>query len=555
MSYQVLYRKYRPQTFEDIVGQEYIVKTLQNAIKEHKLAHAYLFCGPRGTGKTSIARIFAKAINCTGENVPCETCENCKTFNEGSHPDIIELDAASNNQIDNIRDLVNKTYLSPMMGKYKIYIIDEVHMLSSNAFSVFLKTIEEPPANVIFILATTEPQKVINTVISRCQRFNFHKISKNAMLERLKLIMEKEGYPYEEEALKLIIDLSDGGMRDVLSLLEQALAYGAYDLKTKDVQKVFGVLSKEEMVALVKALLEHNVEGALNLLEHYYEEGADLEKLLKDLIVVYKDILYLKNDAADLLEILSKEEAQELSQAFDTTSLLEAIDVLFDTLKNAKLTKEEIYPYIDVALIKLSNIEKDRSAKKSEEKKEVIIKEAAPVKVVQEEIKEEESKNENEIEERPLNIIEKPLEFYLAILKKATREEKQSDQVIYERIADLQNDLRYRLYYEALKDSEIFADDQEAIIFCFKSELLARQLNDSAFNKELYFFFKNEFKIDKMLYAIDNITKAKLIEMYRHLKDYDLDNYHVEKYEEERSDSFEDKLRDFFGADKVKVED
>ena len=554
MSYQVLYRKYRPQTFEDVVGQEYIVQTLRNAISEDKLAHAYLFCGPRGTGKTSIARIFAKAVNCTGKNVPCETCENCKSFNEGNHPDIVELDAASNNTIENIRDLVAKAYLSPMMGKYKVYIIDEVHMLSDKAFNVFLKTIEEPPSNVIFILATTEPQKVINTVVSRCQRFNFHKISKEAMLKRLKEIMEKEGYYYEEEALRLIIDLSDGGMRDVLSLLEQALAYGDYKLKLDDVQKIFGVLRKEEKIALLNDILNHDANAALQKVERYYSEGADLEKLIKDLIIVYKDILYAKNKAFDLLEVLEKNEAQKTAGALDGQKLIRDIDVLFDSLKNAKMTKEEVYPYLQVAIIKLSAGSKEKPEVKVEE---IIV----PAKEVPLEKKSESIKEEKKIEEESqkaeplITSIQKSDEFYLAILQKATRDEKHKDQIIYERLVDLENDIEHRRYFEALKDSEIFADDEDAIIFSFKSELLAKQFNDSELNKDLYFFVRDEFKIDKMLYGIDESTKIRLIDMYRHIKDYDLSSYKVERYSKEGGISFENKLKTFFGNDKVKVEE
>ena len=221
MAYQALYRKYRPKNFDEVVGQEHIIQTLNNAIYQNKIAHAYLFCGPRGTGKTTTAKIFAKMLNCENENKPCEECENCKMASQSSHPDIIEIDAASNNGVEEVRNLIDKVKYAPLSGKYKIYIIDEVHMMSTSAFNALLKTIEEPPAHVIFIFATTEPNKVLSTIISRCQRFDFSKVSQKDIEKRLKIVCKKENIEIEEEAISLIAQLSDGGMRDSLSILDQ----------------------------------------------------------------------------------------------------------------------------------------------------------------------------------------------------------------------------------------------------------------------------------------------------------------------------------------------
>ena len=276
MEYLAFYRKYRPKKFDEVVGQQYIIKTLKNVIKTNNISHSYMFVGPRGTGKTSVAKIFAKTINCKNpiDGVSCETCENCKLTNNNENVDIIEMDAASNNGVDEIREIKNHVSLMPTFSKYKIYIIDEVHMLSTGAFNALLKTLEEPPKHVIFILATTDFQKVPLTIKSRCQIFEFKPIFKQNIIERLKEISEKENIKIESQALTLIADTAKGGLRDAISLFDQLSTYTNKNIKYNDVIELSGRISQKETEELLKLIINQNYEC-------FFQKIDDLENKSK----------------------------------------------------------------------------------------------------------------------------------------------------------------------------------------------------------------------------------------------------------------------------------
>ncbi len=302
MSYQALYRKYRPSTLNDVIGQDVVIQILKNALLNNKVCHAYMFSGPRGIGKTSIAKLLAKAVNCTNleDGDACGKCENCVSINEGSCPDIIEIDAASNNGVDEIREIKNKVNLVPNQLKYKVYIIDEVHMLSIGAFNALLKTLEEPPEHVIFILATTDLHKVPTTIISRCQCFEFHRISNVNIVNRLKYICEAENIRIEDNVLEMIANLSDGGLRDAVGMLDKLNAYSNSSITIDDFEKVNGIVSKEQKIQFLNYIQASDIYNTINFLDSIYDNGKDFVLFVQDLLYLCKDLIvnyYINNDS------------------------------------------------------------------------------------------------------------------------------------------------------------------------------------------------------------------------------------------------------------------
>ena len=355
MAYKALYRTYRPSTFEEVAGQQHIVKTLKNALKTNKIAHAYLFAGPRGTGKTTMAKLLAKALNCDeGIGCQCNECKNCKAIIDGSHPDVLEIDAASNRGINEIKDLIEKVKYACILGRYKVYIIDEVHMMTTEAFNALLKTLEEPPEHVIFILATTEPHKILPTILSRCQRYDFTKVSDEDIKERIKTILELEKIKYNEEAVNTIISLADGGMRDALSILDQVLAYSGNTLNEEDILSIFALESKEEKIGLIKSIATNNVSDVLSRLNNYIQKGSDIKRLTNDILVILKDVLiYSLTYRKDLFQFIDEDDAKEMVSLMTNDRMIEMIDILLEATKEYKQLND-IKPLFEVTLLKLS---------------------------------------------------------------------------------------------------------------------------------------------------------------------------------------------------------
>lgn len=614
MSYQVLYRTYRPSRFDEVVGQEYIVKILKNTIKNKRIAHAYLFAGPRGTGKTTIAKLFAKAINCEDFNEEaCDNCSSCLAFKENNHPDIIELDAASNNSVDDIREIIEQVPYSPIVGKYKVYIIDEVHMLSSSAFNALLKTLEEPPAHVVFILATTDPQKIIPTVLSRCQRYNFSKISNLNMEKKMVEILNKEHLQYENKALDEVAMLAEGGMRDALSILEQILSYNNDGIFLEDVQRIFGLSTKEEKVELL-IKIHNDLTGSINLLRQMYDSGIDPKRLCVDLLEIIKESLIYSDDQNEtLLNKLSKFDCMNILDVVSVNDLLSDITYLEEALNKAR-SNQSFLTYLELAEVKMGGNSSKHAIKTKPAITQTVTRtvvEEPKVEVVAEEVKEEaqvvveepvveqtitedipnglESGGSNlglesdapiETNEAPI-ITPEPImetlvqdfaggtsveeeheivkeqhidiEYLAALLLTANKNEKVSDSIIYNRLEMYKLDPDKRKFYELLRNTDLFASGKDVIIVT-GPKLYIDNINATENRNELYRFFMEEFGLDKVIYGVEDNKRGELISIYKNLMaNKDSKSPIVQKPVIEKEMTNEDKAKLLF--DNVRVED
>ena len=611
MSYQVLYRTYRPSRFDEVVGQEYIVKILKNTIKNKRIAHAYLFAGPRGTGKTTIAKLFAKAINCEDFNEEaCDNCPSCLAFKENNHPDIIELDAASNNSVDDIREIIEQVPYSPIVGKYKVYIIDEVHMLSSSAFNALLKTLEEPPAHVVFILATTDPQKIIPTVLSRCQRYNFSKISNLNMEKKMVEILNKEHLQYEDKALDEVAMLAEGGMRDALSILEQILSYNNDGIFLEDVQRIFGLSTKEEKVELL-IKIHNDLTGSINLLRQMYDSGIDPKRLCVDLLEIIKESLIYSDDQNEtLLNKLSKFDCMNILDVVSVNDLLSDISYLEEALNKAR-SNQSFLTYLELAEVKMGGNSSKHTIKTKpsitqtvtktvveEPKVEAVVAEEAkeePQVVVEEPVVEqtitedipnglESSGLESDapietseapvitpepimetlvqdlsdgvkVEEEPEVVNQAPIdiEYLAALLLTANKNEKVSDSIIYNRLEMYKLDPDKRKFYELLRNTDLFASGKDVIIVT-GPKLYIDNINATENRNELYRFFMEVFGLDKVIYGVEDNKRGELISIYKNLMaNKDSKSPIVQKPVIEKEMTNEDKAKLLF--DNVRVED
>lgn len=359
MKYLALYRKYRPSRFEEISGQEGVVGVLKNAIKTGRISHAYLFCGPRGTGKTTTAKLLAKMVNCTNpiDGEPCGKCESCLSIFNNTNDDIIEIDAASNNGVDEIRELRDKINLVPSNSKYKVYIIDEVHMLTVGAFNALLKTLEEPPSHVIFVLATTETYKVPLTISSRCQKFRFDKITVDNIVKRLEEICNIEKIVVSSDILNEIARLADGGMRDAINLLDQLVSYKGNDITINDVYDITGLVSYEIIYELLLSSYNKDMSSIVKILDDINYSGKNISKFIEEIILFLKDVLVYKNITDYSLNLDKLNKVKEISDLYDNNLIYNYVNELNNVLNNIKNSS---YPLLllEVALIKLVNLEK-----------------------------------------------------------------------------------------------------------------------------------------------------------------------------------------------------
>ncbi|MDD5456081.1 MAG: DNA polymerase III subunit gamma/tau [Candidatus Margulisbacteria bacterium] len=382
MSYLSLYRKYRSQTFSEIIEQQAVVQVLQNAIKFNRIAHAYIFSGPRGTGKTSLARIYAKTINCKNLKPempePCNTCENCLAITRGEHMDVIEIDAASNTGVENVRELIEKVNFLPALAPFKIYIIDETHMLSNAAFNALLKTLEEPPAHVIFILATTDPQKIPVTIQSRCQRLDFLKISQKSVEEHLRTILKKEKINISEDAIRTIAKYSGGHLRDALSISDQVIAFNTGNVEMQNVLDVLGAPNSEEYLQLIQLIINKNLAEFFQNLENLFYRGLDSVRFVQDIIEIFRMLLLLKLNLKDL--IIANEEfvkkLKDMDKYYNQQNIIEIIKRLSQAVQEIRYM-EDSRVYIEALLYEVlepqvigSTSQTEKTAKSEEPKSE-----------------------------------------------------------------------------------------------------------------------------------------------------------------------------------------
>lgn len=610
MAYKALYRTYRPSSFDEVYGQQHIVQTLKHAVEQNKIAHAYLFCGPRGTGKTSIAKIFAKTINCTGEHKPCMACDNCLAVQDGSHPDIIEIDAASNNGVEEVRNLIEKVKYAPLKGKYKVYIIDEVHMMSTGAFNALLKTIEEPPAHVIFIMATTEPHKVLPTIISRCQRFDFTKISQKEIENRLKDVLEKEHIAYEEEVVRIIAQLADGGMRDALSILDQCIAYAQNDLKVHHINEIYGITTIKEKIELLDLIASKDASTLMNKIDAFIEKGIDIKRLTMDLVDLLKEtIIFEYTKDSNLLTSMSGEEVNHLLDLLTRQRRFQMIHSLMETYDKYR-NAANVGSYFEVCVLEMlddrvvvsepqvmtqstkpvqpvvtQNVSRETLQPKPEVKKNVLTPKVQEKPVLEEQIHEKPVLESFEMEDdgnyeilleglepqqtEPIEV-EKPVqekkairpledEYVLGLLAGANKPEKNQDIACFLRIDDMMMDIKWAKSGSLLKHSTIVGSGRNYIVVSVDNQAEANAINELDSKNEFYDFIQELLGKNKKIFAISKDAQRRIIQAFKERmlagtlpQPVVVENVTIQK-EQEKEMTQEETILDLFGKDNIVV--
>ncbi|EGO2609446.1 DNA polymerase III subunit gamma/tau [Enterococcus faecalis] len=505
MAYQALYRVWRSQRFDDVVGQKAITQTLKNAIVQKKTSHAYLFTGPRGTGKTSAAKIFAKAINCkhSQDGEPCNVCETCVAITEGRLNDVIEIDAASNNGVEEIRDIRDKAKYAPTQAEYKVYIIDEVHMLSTGAFNALLKTLEEPPQNVIFILATTEPHKIPLTIISRTQRFDFKRISTQDIVDHMAHIMQEMALDYEEQALYVIGRAAEGGMRDALSILDQTISFSDEKVTLEDAMQVTGSLTYEMMDHYIQCCVAGDVERALEGLESILGEGKEARRFLEDLLLYCRDLLMYQQAPKLLAEKAGTltEAFKELATQTPAEKIYQLIQILSDTQNEIRFTNNANI-YLEVATVKLAKTvqpnkhntpetaNQDGSAEGNPELADLqnqigqLKKELAELKKHGVAVKEADAPRQQARPQAPKSSFRVPTERVYQVLNEATRTHLMNVKNVWEDLLQTLSVTQRAM----LKASEPVAASPKGIVVAFDYEIVCARATD---DEEMQLAFNN----------------------------------------------------------------